>query len=99
MSRFNRCLLFLLLVTSYPLSADEDFHYQCRMDDSVRVIAVYYDSQSRNVPCEVHYIKGGSDQLLWQASTQAGYCEAKALEFIDQHGAKGWRCQRHGGAP
>lgn len=92
-------LALLLFVISYPLAADEDFHYECRMGDSARIIAVYYDAVTKDVPCEVHYIKGGSDQLLWQARTQAGYCEAKAMEFVDQQGGKGWQCQRRSGAP
>lgn len=92
-------LPLLILVISYPLAADEDFHYECRMGDSARIIAVYYDAVTKDVPCEVHYIKGGSDQLLWQARTQAGYCEAKAIEFVDQQGGKGWQCQRRSGAP
>jgi len=48
------------------------------------------------VPCEVHYYKDtevpGEGQVLWRASNDAGYCEAKAAEFFEKLRGMGWTC-------
>jgi hypothetical protein len=48
------------------------------------------------VPCEVHYFKDtelpGENQVLWTATTEAGYCESKAEEFVAKLREWGWDC-------
>ena len=79
--------------------AAESYHFSCEKRGEVRQIGVHYSSKSKVVPCEVHYIKGGSDQVLWQAQTQQGYCEAKAEEFAELQRQNGWQCRRVVGSP
>ncbi len=74
--------------------AGESYDYVCQKDDQQRVIRVQYAKAGATLPCEVHYIKGGSDQLLWSAQTQAAYCEEKAAEFAGQQRRNGWHCDK-----
>lgn len=79
--------------------AVEPYHYSCEKRGETRQISVHYSKAGKVVPCAVHYIKGGSDQVLWQAQTQQGYCEAKAEEFADLQRQNGWQCRRVVGSP
>lgn len=90
-------LILLTLAMSNPASTAETYHFQCSKDAEVRTLSVHYDSDAET-PCAVHYTKRGSEQLLWSAKTQIGYCEAKAASFIEQLVTKGWHCQRRSGA-
>jgi hypothetical protein len=53
-----------------------------------------------SVPCEVHYYKDteapGEKQVLWTASTEAGYCAARAEEFVAKLREWGWECTAGG---
>lgn len=80
-------------------SAAEPYHYSCEKRGETRQIGVSYGKAGKVVPCAVHYIKGGSDQVLWQAQTQEGYCEAKAEEFAELQRQNGWQCRRVVGSP
>ena len=47
------------------------------------------------MPCEVLYDKrgeGGGLSTLWRAQNEAGYCEAKAAEFVAKLENLGYTC-------
>ena len=69
--------------------------YQCSFDGNQRRIEILTEPGVA-VPCEVHYFKDtempGESQVLWTATTEAGYCESKAEEFVAKLREWGWDC-------
>lgn len=69
--------------------------YQCAFDGLQRRIEILSEP-GVSVPCEVHYYKDneqpGQKQVLWSATTEAGYCEAKVEAFILRLQEWGWEC-------
>ena len=69
--------------------------YQCTMDGMQRRVVILTEP-GVTVPCEVQYHKDteapGQVQVLWSASSQAGYCEEKTQEFIAKLEGWGWSC-------
>ena len=67
----------------------------CTYGDMVRRVVVMTEP-GVSVPCEVHYFKDteapGEDQVLWSASSQAGYCEEKAAGLVAKLEGWGWDC-------
>ncbi|MDH5433842.1 MAG: hypothetical protein OEY19_07840 [Gammaproteobacteria bacterium] len=70
----------------------------CTHGDQERKIEIVYPSGG-NVPCEVHYTKAGSSQVLWEAKNTEGYCEEKAAEFVAKQENWGWSCSAVAEAP
>ncbi|MDH4125650.1 MAG: hypothetical protein OEW64_01995 [Gammaproteobacteria bacterium] len=70
--------------------------YQCTFDQLQRRIEILSEP-GVPVPCEVHYYKDtetpGTKQVLWTASTEAGYCAARADEFVAKLREWGWECK------
>ena len=75
--------------------------YQCSFDGKQRRIEILTEP-GVTVPCEVHYFKDtempGESQVLWTATTEAGYCESKAEEFVAKLREWGWDCAPASGA-
>lgn len=94
-------LLIALLACGHALGsqAAESYHFSCEKQGDTRQISVVYARKNNVVPCAVHYIKGGSDQVLWQAQSQTDYCETKAGEFAEVQRQNGWTCRRVVGSP
>lgn len=71
--------------------------YQCSMGDEVRRVEILAEPGA-SVPCEVHYYKDKNapdeKQVLWRATSEAGYCEARTEEFIGNLEGWGWDCGR-----
>ena len=67
---------------------------ECTQDDLTRTISVVYSSPGQPLPCEVLYEKPdeGQTMTLWRARNEAGYCEARAAEFINKLVDLGWAC-------
>ena len=70
----------------------------CTMNDLSRTISIIYDQPGQPVPCEVRYEKPSEHnrsqaQRLWRADNEAGYCEAKAAEFVGKLQDLGWTCR------
>ena len=86
------CLLFLALP---GLALAQGAETKCTYGDKVRRVVITSEP-GVSVPCEVHYYKDteapGSDQVLWSASQQAGYCEEKATAFVTKLEGWGWNC-------
>ena len=66
----------------------------CTFGELSRKIEVVYSDPGQPVPCEVIYDKSaeGAIESLWQASNEAGYCEAKAASLIEKLEGTGWDC-------
>ena len=67
---------------------------ECTNGGMSRTVEVVYSDPGHPVPCEVLYNKPneGTQESLWQANNQAGYCEERAREFIVRLGELGWAC-------
>lgn len=69
--------------------------YQCSFENLQRRIEILSDP-GVPVPCEVHYYKDsetpGAKQVLWTATSEAGYCEARTEEFVAKLREWGWVC-------
>ena len=69
--------------------------YQCSFGELQRRIEILSEP-GVPVPCEVHYYKDtespGEKQVLWTASTEAGYCAARTEEFVAKLREWGWEC-------
>jgi len=68
----------------------------CLNGGAERKISIVYDSPGQTVPCSVTYEKGEGIQTLWSAENEAGYCEAKAADFIEKQRQWGWDCANLG---
>lgn len=92
-------LVFLAVLVPGLALGQTSSAYQCSLDDMQRRIEIFTEP-GVTVPCEVHYYKDteapGDNQVLWRATTEAGFCEAKAEEFAEQLREWGWDCVRGG---
>jgi peroxiredoxin len=93
--RYVKCslcyLVALLLVV--PTSTYASF-WSCSRNEHIREVAIEYASL-QPVPCRVVYSKPTEDaksQLLWMADKVEGYCEEKAIAFIDKLVERNWDC-------
>lgn len=88
-----------LLAMAFPCLAfgQDSGSYQCTYGELQRRVEILTEP-GVTVPCEVHYYKDteapGEKQVLWSATSQAGYCESKTEEFITQLEGWGWNCGR-----
>jgi len=94
-------LVFLMaLIPGFALGETGNA-YQCSFNDMQRRIEIFTEP-GVTVPCEVHYFKDtempGESQVLWTATTEAGYCESKAEEFVAKLREWGWDCAPRSGA-
>ena len=76
--------------------------YKCTFGDLERRVEILHETAA-SVPCDVHYYKDteapGEQQVLWSATQEAGYCEARAEEFIAKLEGWGWNCGQAQTAP
>lgn len=86
-----KLILSLFVLATVNAYADS---WSCSNDNLVREVVVDYP-EGGTLPCTVIYKKqteGFEDQALWNASSQEGYCEEKAKEFVAKLGSWGWVC-------
>lgn len=95
-------LTFGLLTIPLLAAAQSNNGYQCTMGELARRVVVER-SGSAPVPCEVAYFKDseapGERQVLWSADNDAGYCDARATEFVARLESLGWQCSMAGVEP
>ena len=93
----NTKYVLAALVVALPCAAQaqDAGKYRCTQGDLVRRVEIYTEPGA-SVPCEVHYFKDseapGESQVLWSASAEAGYCEARTEEFVARLRGWGWDC-------
>lgn len=85
----------ILLTLCFSQVALANTSYVCTQGGMERKIEVIYPDTG-TVPCEVHYTKHGNTQVLWSAQVEEGYCEAKAIEFVEKLRGWGWECVEGG---
>jgi len=82
--------------------AQDNGPWQCSNGDLLRRVEVHYQAGGA-MPCEVRYFKDteapGEHQVPWSAQSEAGYCEARAGEFVSKLEGWGWSCSSGGAAP
>lgn len=75
--------------------AQEPIEYNCSYGDVERRITVIHEPGVR-VPCEVHYYRDmstpGDYEVMWTATHEVGYCEARAEELSARLIEAGWQC-------
>lgn len=84
--------IFMMITTSLTVVAAED--YVCDNNGVKRIVSIVYHNEEAPVPCEVRYDKGEGMQTLWTAESEAGYCEARADEFIGKQETWGFKCSK-----
>jgi hypothetical protein len=98
----KRPLVTLVLVTALPsLAAAQSVRsYTCSQGNLTRRVEVA-QLGAAEVPCEVRYFKEGqtAPQVLWNAQSEAGYCETQARDFVAKLQGLGWVCSDVGSAP
>jgi hypothetical protein len=93
----NSKYLYVFIATLLPglVVAQGSTSYQCSFENLQRRIEILTEP-GVTVPCEVHYYKDsespGDKQVLWTASSEEGYCEAKTIEFVAKLREWGWQC-------
>lgn len=102
MPGYYRCLPALLLVTMSATwaHAAEKSQFTCTSGDLVRRVIVEVGDLGTSLPCEVVYWKDkeapGVRRVLWNARSDAAYCDAKAAGLVDKLATAGWRCDKDG---
>ena len=95
----NHALAVVLTLSPALLFAQDAVRYECSIDEVTRRVEVLSEP-GVSVPCEVHYYKvtevPGEDLVLWSAQNEAGYCEARAAEFVEKLRSMGWTCWEAG---
>jgi hypothetical protein len=83
------CSMLVLALAGNALADDV-----CKQGSATRTVSIVYDEPGKAVPCEVLYEKSdaGTKQTLWRAANEAGYCEARAKEFVEKLASMGWAC-------
>lgn len=76
--------------------AQSESEVRCSMGDEVRRVVTMHETDAP-VPCSVRYRKeteapGAPAEVLWSAQNEAGYCEARAAEFVERLKSWGWQC-------
>jgi len=97
--RILQCAAGMLTLISTLAAASEST--VCTRSGLSRSVEVVYSDPGQPVPCEVLYSKpaSGTVESLWRANHEAGYCEARAAEFIAELESAGWHCGQQRSEP
>ena len=94
-------VLSVLLLPAAAFAQDAD-SVSCSYGELTRRVEIVREPGVA-VPCEVHYYKDseapGDQQVLWRALNEAGFCEARAAEFVAKLEGWGWSCDGDAAAP
>ncbi len=83
-----------LMLLSSVVYADS---WSCSHDGIQREVKIDYPG-SGPVPCNVVYNKpdeGGTSEVLWNATSEQGYCEDKAQGLVAKLESWGWACSNN----
>ncbi|OEU62691.1 MAG: hypothetical protein BA870_02570 [Desulfuromonadales bacterium C00003094] len=90
-----RILIGVLFTICFSQMALANTTYVCTSGNMERKIEVVYLGAD-TAPCEVRYTKFANTEVLWSAQAEAGYCEARAAEFVEKQRGWGWECVESG---
>lgn len=72
----------------------------CTSGDLVRRVVIDVGELSTGLPCEVVYWKDkeapGVRRVLWNARSDAAFCDGKAAGLVDKLASAGWNCDSEG---
>ena len=92
--------VLLLAISSAAAQAAERSQYTCTSGSLVRRVIVEVGDLNTGLPCEVVYWKDkeapGIRSVLWNARSDASYCDGKAAGLVDKLSGAGWRCDKDG---
>ena len=92
---FLPAILALGIVTA-TANAAEKTEYTCRSGETVRRVIVEVGDFSTGLPCEVVYWKDseapGVRRVLWNARSDAQFCDVKAAGLVKKLDDSGWDC-------
>ena len=79
-------------------NAAEKTEYTCRSGETVRRVIVEVGDFSTGLPCEVVYWKDseapGVRRVLWNARSDAQFCDVKAAGLVKKLDDSGWDCDQ-----
>ena len=92
---FQATAFAITLIWSQLLFAEST---TCSNGDLHRTIEIKYAEPGKSVPCEVLYRKSpeGTVDSVWRANHEAGFCENKAKQMINNLADMGWKCEDDG---
>lgn len=99
-----RCLPAALLVTlgATAAPAAEKSQFTCKSGDLVRRVIIEVGDLDTGLPCEVVYWKDkeapGVRRVLWNARSDASFCDSQAAGLVDKLASAGWNCDKNGEA-
>lgn len=102
MSGQYRYLLATLLtaVGTTSVHAAERSQFTCTSGELVRRVIIEVGDLSTGLPCEVVYWKDseapGVRRVLWNARSDAAYCDGRAAGLVDKLTTAGWSCDGNG---
>lgn len=77
-------------------NAAEKNEYQCRSGETLRRVIVEVGDLNTSLPCEVVYWKDteapGVRRVLWNARSDAQFCDSKAAGLVEKLANSGWNC-------
>lgn len=86
-------LVFCLSCQGSAQAAD----FLCHKNAVTYWIKVEYDKAGQALPCSVYrWVLPQQREMLWRATRDAGFCEAKADEVRQKLESYGWLCQEIG---
>ncbi len=87
-------ICFLVIIGALTSANAHAATTHCKLGDLIREVTVVYADPGQPVPCEVLYEKPaeGQTQTLWRADNEAGFCEARAAEFVAKLETLQWTC-------
>ncbi|MGI9452198.1 MAG: hypothetical protein ACR2QH_16390 [Geminicoccaceae bacterium] len=98
--RFAGLGLALLLFPDGAWAADTDFDVTCVNSGTRYRVAIVREVPDRELPCSVQTFEHPIGlywmnwRVIWRAENQDGFCEAKALEWVDTRRGYGWKCEQ-----
>lgn len=90
-----RIFIGFLFMLCFSQVAFAEPAYVCTQGNMERRIEVVPLGTAK-VPCEVRYTKNGNTEVVWNAQVEEGYCEARAVEFVEKQRGWGWECVESG---
>jgi hypothetical protein len=99
--RYLPAVLFFALSAASAQSAEKT-QFNCSSGELVRRVVIEVGDLATGLPCEVVYWKDkeapGVRRVLWNARSNAAFCDLKAGELVDKLASAGWRCDKGGEA-
>jgi hypothetical protein len=100
MRNYGICIavLFASSLTVSTAHADVASEFLCKQGKSERKVSLVYPEAGKKSPCEVHYLKGTDDKIIFSAKNEAGFCEKHDDDFVAKLKGMAYSCEATQGA-